>query len=63
MAMAKKPGSYGKPGMGPKKGTGSKPKAKTFGAAFKEARKNRFLYLLVHIQQIESRMSYLNRLC
>lgn len=34
-------GSYGKPGMGPKKGTGSTTKsstAKTFGQAFKEAR-------------------------
>ena len=45
-----RPGSYGKPGMGPKKGTGSTPKkgtgstpksstkGKTFGQAFKEAR-------------------------
>lgn len=47
MAMAKKPGSYGNTSMGPKKGLGGskpkagpqKPKAKTFGEAFKEARK------------------------
>ena len=43
--MARTPGSYGKPGMGPKKTTAKKkttaakrPKKKTFGQTFKERR-------------------------